>query len=89
MNASAAPSQNDPEFLPRLELASVAVVYVPGLLGEPVDQDEAAGVAAWARHAANSSGFGAPETVQAPAAEAVVGETLIQTIFRMASRLPR
>ena len=89
MNASAASSVNDPEFLPRLELASVAVVYVPGLLGEPVDQDEAAGVAAWARHAAGSNGFGAPEAVDLPSGDAQPAESLFQTIFRLASLLPR
>ena len=76
----------------RPEFASMAVVYMPELAHEPASNDVAADIAAWARHAARASGFGAPEAVASPerfSGEVQAPESLTATFWRLASSWAR
>lgn len=78
----------------RPEYASMAVVWVPESARGPAanDEDEAAGIVAWARRAAGANGFGASEHAHwpdAPAGEVPQQESLVATLCRLASGLAR
>lgn len=79
------------------EYASMAVVWVPESARASAANDEASGIDAWARRAALANGFGAPEFAapesadlrERPTSEVQPRESLVATLCRLASGLPR
>lgn len=87
MAANLAAIAVEPRLLVKPEFVSVAVVYVPGLLGEKAAADDLDGVESWARHA-GAIGTSAPDAMDAASTEPA-RETLLQSFCRIAALWPR
>jgi hypothetical protein len=88
MAANLAAIAVEPRLLVKPEFVSVAVVYVPGLLGEKAAADDLDGVEAWARHAGGGNGIGTHDVKSAIPMEPA-RETLLQSFCRIAALWPR
>jgi hypothetical protein len=88
MAANLAAIAVEPRLLVKPEFVSVAVVYVPGLLGEKAAADDLDGVESWALHAGGTIGTNVPEAMDAAPIQPA-RETLLQSFCRIAALWPR